>query len=81
MTDQLLQQPTIPGKVDGFISVDPWQIQCRECGVITTKPDESRIAIWVILARFTFCPVDNVRRCPECRADHRKTCDRCRWAR
>lgn len=73
----MLQQPTVEGKVDGFISTDPWQLQCRECGRIDTKPDDKGVAIWVILARFLFCLRDLVRRCPECMTEHKKTCDRC----
>lgn len=77
MREAMLQQPTVEGKVDGFINTDPWQLQCRECGRVDTKPDGRGVAIWVILAGFLFCLIDHVRRCPDCRAEHEKTCMKC----
>lgn len=62
------QRPTLPGKVDGIISMDPFTLQCRDCG--ETYVGE-RPALSVILSGFHFhvCEGrDGVRRCPECLA-------------
>lgn len=77
MSEFLPQQLTGPNLVDGLISTDPWRLQCRACGVVDTKPDDRGVALWIILADFRFCLVDGVRRCPKCRVEHQKTCDRC----
>lgn len=75
MSDTLLQQPTIPGKVDGIICDDPWQVQCRDCGLVATNPNGTeKAALFIILSRFLFCLDDKVRRCPDCRRAHAKVC-------
>jgi hypothetical protein len=78
----LLPQPTIPGKAPGIIATDPLTIQCGDCGVIKARTTERTDAVFIILARFLFCLSESsrgssVRRCPECMAEHAKTCARC----
>ena len=75
----LLQQPTLPGMVDGVISLDPPTLQCRDCG--NTWTDGGRrgsIGLAVILSGcsgwgfvVTRCEHDRVRRCGDCNAAHR----------
>lgn len=77
----MLQQPTLPGSVDGIISLDPPTLQCRDCGETFTAYSErtgrySRIAMTVILSGcegwgFTRCGHDKIRRCGDCNAAHR----------
>ena len=75
MRDLQLPQPTLPGKTTGIISTDPWQQQCGACGLVDTKPDGRGVALWIILAGFRFCPeAPGVRHCPDCLAEHAKTC-------
>jgi len=72
----MLPQPTVPGKVDGIISLDPPAIQCGECGEVWT--DGNRIGLAVILsgaAGWGFlvrnCSHDLMRRCGDCNLAHR----------
>jgi hypothetical protein len=61
------QLPTLPGKVDGIVGLDPLVLQCRECGV--THTGARGIAFEIIMSGFHFhgCEGrDGVRRCPEC---------------
>lgn len=70
MTEQL---PTLPGKVDGIVGLDPLTLQCRNCGathVGTRGP--GRHAIDIILSGYKFhtCNTEgSVRLCPDCLAD------------
>jgi hypothetical protein len=79
-TDQL---PTMPGLVDGIVSLDPPQVQCRGCGVIATgesHPRGSHIALNLVIltCRILFHVADGrtKRLCADCRAGC--TCTTCR---
>ena len=72
------QQPTLPGKVDGIISLDPPILQCRDCGATWTdggRRDSIAYAViqsgnhgWGFLVR---CRHEKIRRCGDCNAAHR----------
>jgi len=83
MSAAMLQQPTLPGKVDGIISLNPTTIQCRDCGETWTAWDERRQryyppAMTIILSShagwgfLTRCSHEKVRRCGEGNAAHRR---------
>lgn len=78
----LLQQPTIPGKVDGIIGWDPCVLQCRECGETATQ-DRRSVATFIILANFKFHlhEPEPRRLCPSCMDAVRDACENCRAAR
>lgn len=64
------QLPTLPGKVDGIVGLDPLVLQCRECGV-TYEGGRKRIAADIILSGFHFHTCEETggkRRCPDCLA-------------
>lgn len=78
----MLQQPTLPGLVDGIIGLDPTTLQCRDCGETWTAWSEARgrfygPAMTVILSShhgwgfLVRCSHEKVRRCGECNAAHR----------
>ena len=78
----MLQQPTLPGLVDGIIGLDPCTLQCRDCGEIWTAWSDARQefywpAMTVLLSGnagwgfLTRCGHDKVRRCGDCNAAHR----------
>jgi len=77
----MLQQPTVAGKIDGIICLDPPTLQCRDCGETWTAGSERgqfyRMSVTVILSgcegwgfmcRDRGCPV--VRRCGACNTAH-----------
>ena len=72
----MLPQPTLPGKVDGIVSLDPPMIQCHDCGEVWTEGRTIGFAVvlsgchgWgFLVAR---CPHEKVRRCGDCNAAHR----------
>ncbi len=63
----LEQRPTLPGKVDGIVALDPCVIQCRSCGV-TLEQDRRSLATFILLSRFRFhtCQPGSGRMCPTC---------------
>ena len=69
------QLPTLPGKVDGIIGLDPLVLQCRSCGVTYTGT-RRRIAVDVILSGFHFhgCEKGGGRKCPDCLAAAEAAC-------
>jgi hypothetical protein len=70
MSVQMLQRPTLAGKVDGIVGWDPLELQCRDCGAVFTGQRRSRAAD-IILSGFHFhvCEGrDGIRRCPDCLA-------------
>ena len=71
----MLQQPTLPGKVDGVIGWDPLVLQCRECGETYTQTERTA-AMAVILSGFHFhtCEPGSGRKCPECLARVKAAC-------
>lgn len=78
MPDEVVQHPTVPGKVDGIIALDPMQIQCRGCGHVETQPEGRGVAVFILTVGMLFCAVDKVRRCRGCRVEHNESCQRCR---
>jgi hypothetical protein len=77
---RLLPQPGLPGRADGIISEDPLTLQCGVCGELLVNTEGRRPAMFIILSGYLFCTLEHgegPRRCPECRAEHRKTCRRC----
>jgi hypothetical protein len=80
MSTLLLQQPTIDGKVDGIIALDPMVLQCRDCGETVTQPEGQRAAAFIILSGFHFCPHEPKpkRRCPACLSVVRADCPPCK---
>lgn len=85
--------PTVPGCVDGIVSLSPAIIQCRECGVTDTcesvglpskAGERGELAIVVILSDIRFHPrtwddgrTDNPRLCRPCRLARGCTCQHC----
>jgi hypothetical protein len=70
------QLPTMPGLVDGIVSLDPPQIQCRGCGVIATGVT-GKAALLVLTAGILFHAADRSKRlCAACRTGC--TCMTCR---
>lgn len=66
----MLQQPTLPGKAEGVIGLNPLALQCRDCGEVFVGQRRSA-ATDVILSGFHFhlCEGrDGQRRCPDCLA-------------
>lgn len=64
------QLPTLPGKVDGIVGLDPLVLQCRECGT-THNGTRRSIAADIILSGFHFHTCEGqtgTRRCPDCLA-------------
>ena len=75
--EMLLQQPTVEGKVDGVIGVDPLVLQCRDCGAVAEQPEGRAGGAFLILSGFHFhiCEGrEGVRRCPECLARVKAEC-------
>lgn len=79
----LLQQPNLPGKVDGIIALDPPTLQCRDCGEVWTSRSERTqrphgLATTVTLSHchgWAFCRhcgPGGVRRCGACHKAHRE---------
>lgn len=75
---RMLPQPTLPGKVDGVISLDPPMLQCYDCGEVWAdggRRNSIGFAVvlsgcrgWGFLVR---CKHEKVRRCGDCNAAHR----------
>lgn len=80
VTPNVEQLPTLPGLVDGIVSLDPPQVQCRGCGVIATGDPRRRRALNVLIltCRIHFHVADGhtKRLCADCRAGC--TCVTCR---
>lgn len=72
-----VQLPTLPGRVDGIVSLDPPKVQCRSCGVIA-EGRPGKLAFLVLTCRILFHVADGRTRrlCAECRAGC--TCTTCR---
>lgn len=69
-TEQMLQRPTLPGKVDGIVGWDPLEIQCRECGAVFEGHRRS-VNADIILSGYLFHTCEGregIRRCPDCHA-------------
>jgi len=66
MTAQL---PTIPGLVDGVVSMRPPIIQCRGCGVTATG-ETGKAALLILTCGIKFHVADDytTRLCRDCRA-------------
>lgn len=78
-TAALPQMPTVEGKAEGIVSLDPLTLQCRDCGVTTEQPADRGIALFVILSGFHFHTCEGptgVRRCPPCLEVVRSACPR-----
>lgn len=70
------QFPTLPGKVEGIVGMDPLVLQCRDCGDTYTGQRRS-LGADIILSGFHFhgCEGrDGVRRCPPCLAAVQAAC-------
>ena len=52
--------PTLPGMVEGIVSMDPPTLQCQECGVLDTleahgmRSDKDRIGLLIVLSKIHF---------------------------
>lgn len=69
------QLPTLPGKVDGIVGLDPLVLQCRDCG--STYEGQKGIAFEIIRSGYHFHTCegrDGRRRCPECLAAVKDAC-------
>lgn len=76
ITSLQLQQPTLPGKVEGIIGWEPLELQCRDCGDVYTG-ERKHPAADIILSGFHFhrCEGrDGKRRCPSCLAAVKAAC-------
>jgi hypothetical protein len=71
------QLPTMPGLVDGIVSMDPPRVQCRGCGVIATGVT-GKAALLILTSGILFHVADGrtKRLCAACRAGC--TCATCR---
>ena len=70
------QLPTLPGKVDGIVGLDPLVLQCRACGA-THVGDRYNIGTEIILSGFHFHTCEGregMRRCPDCLAAVEREC-------
>lgn len=81
-----LLRSTVPGKVSGIVCLDPFTLQCADCGVTVTQQDvgTKRIAATIILSGFHFhiCEGrEGVRRCPSCLAAAKQACESSRCKR
>lgn len=92
MTDTLpLIHPTVPGSVEGIISLSPRVIQCQECGVtddpdtvglpVTARKNAAFVHVLSSLhfhaAPWTTGHTDNPRLCRECRLARGCECGGC----
>lgn len=70
------QLPTLPGKVDGIVGLDPVVLQCRKCGSTVTR--EGRRALWSLVVidgwKFHTCEEGGGRKCPDCLAAAENNC-------
>lgn len=71
------QLPTVPGLVDGIVSVASPKVQCRGCGTIANG-DPGKLALLVLTCGIIFHVADGrrTRLCVECRRGC--TCHTCR---
>lgn len=87
MSDTLpLIAHTLPGKVEGVISLDPLTVQCQECGATddpdtvglprTARTPEGEVLV-VILSGIRF----HARAWPDGRTDNPRLCRACRLSR
>lgn len=87
-----VQRPTLPGMVEGIVSLDPLTIQCRGCGVVDTSGSlrvrEDRVAMVIILSSIRFHSTvwttghtDNPRLCRACRQARGCQCESCQFER
>jgi len=66
--------PTVPGKVSGIVSLNPFTLQCADCAATVTG---KRPAATVVLSGFHFHVCEGrggVRRCPSCLAALKAAC-------
>lgn len=73
---QVVQLPTIPGKVGGIVGWDPCVLQCRVCGV-TAKQEGRSAAMFIVQSGFRFhrCEErEGIRMCPDCLTDATNAC-------
>lgn len=72
-------RPTVPGMARGIVDLDPFTLQCGECGATVTG---ARPATTVILSGFHFhaCEDGGPRRCRDCLKAAKAACPsgRCR---
>jgi hypothetical protein len=70
------QLPTVPGKVDGIVSLTQLIVQCRSCGDTYTGDD--RVGVSIILSgyRFHTCEPGVGRMCPSCLTTVENACGR-----
>lgn len=76
------QLPTIPGKVDGIVGMDPCVLQCRACGATATQ-DVRGAGLFITLSGFHFHVCDGrsgLRMCPSCLAAAKAACGSSRCA-
>lgn len=82
------QRPTLPGMVEGIVCLEPFTIQCRECGAVDTQESvrapASRPHVTVLLSSIRFHPTvwttghtDNPRLCKACRQARGCQCESC----
>lgn len=65
------QMPTLPGKVEGIVGLNPLVLQCRDCGDTYTGKHPDRGGFDVILSGYHFHRCEGRagrRRCPDCLA-------------
>lgn len=77
------QLPTLPGKVDGVVGIEPLMLQCRDCGSTYTGQYRS-IGADIILSGYHFHLCEGrkgVRRCPDCLAKVKAACPSSRCKR
>lgn len=69
------QLPTLPGKVDGIVGLDPLVLQCRECGA-TYVGERRSVAADIILSGYGFhtCEPGSGRRYPSCLDAAHRSC-------
>ena len=90
-----VQRPTLPGKAEGIVGLDPIEIQCRGCGAVD-NPDTLRIArdhpravaLVILLSSIHFHArpwttghTDNPRLCKQCRQARGCRCEACSYER
>lgn len=83
--------PTVPGKVEGIVNLDPPTLQCQECGELDTleahgmRSDPERLGLLVVLSKTHFHGqtwpdghTDNPRLCRSCRIKRGCRCSECK---
>lgn len=72
----ITQMPTLPGKAEGIVGLEPCVLQCRDCGTTATQGGRS-LAGFIILSGFHFHTCEGrggKRRCPSCLAAVEREC-------